>query len=148
VDGTIYRSPTPPTEEALITATATIAHEARHAHQWFSMARYVAGGPDKPTAREIGTAVEIPARVARRAHQQPLADGQQGYAKAKRWYLRSLITAQVAMNFAQGELDRAVTDADRKAAQTKLDAAQREYARWYALYEQLPTEADAASVEE
>ena len=44
--------------------------------------------------------------------------------------------------------DRAVTDADRHAAQTKLDQATREYRRWYALYAQLPTEADAASVEE
>jgi hypothetical protein len=112
VNGTIYRSPTPPTEDALVTATATITHEARHAHQWFFMARYVAGGPDKPTTPEVATAVEIPTRVARRAHQQPLAAGQPGYAKAKRWYedvygsglehraevLRSLMSAQVAVN--------------------------------------------------
>jgi hypothetical protein len=162
VDGTVYHSPTPPSEEALITATATIAHEARHAHQWFSMARYVAGGPDKPTVGEIASAVQVPTLVARRANQHPLRKGEQGHAQAKRWYeevygsgrerraevLNSLMSAQVAVKVAQAELDRATTDAERQAAQVELDKANREYARWYALCMQLQTEADAASVEE
>ena len=154
-----FSSATTPDEAALFNATTTVAHEARHADQWFSMARYAAGREDKPSVAAMVAELFIPERVARHAHARPLREGDHGYHQAVEWYdevygagaeqralvLHSLPAAQVALALAQERLDHA-TDANRKALQEAFDAASAEYLHWYRLYAKLPTEMDSERV--
>jgi len=155
-----FSSETAPDEAALLVAITTIAHEARHADQWFSMARYAAGREDKPTVPAMAAELHIPERVARHARSRPLREGEHGYAQAAEFYeevygagseqrakvLDSLMSAQVALVIAKANLDKATDDESRKRLTDAFNAASAEYARWYRLYMRLPTELDAERV--
>src|SRR4051812_2313880 len=77
----------PPDPKTLADLGGTVAHEARHTEQWFTMARYLAGTSRDLTAEAIAAQVGgMPVHVARRARADRLSDGDAGYEQAKAWY--------------------------------------------------------------
>jgi hypothetical protein len=140
-------------------AADTIYHEARHAEQWFRMARLRAGAGKK--AAEIATELEIPPTVATAAEAKPLTGTGTEVAEAKAWYesvygtgsshrdtvLTELPKASAALTKAMSDLaavnkDPAATAAAKKAAADAVEAARTKRADLYKQYRALPEEAD------
>lgn len=143
----------------LADAADTIYHEARHAEQWFRMARLRAGAGK--TAAEIATELELPPSVAKAAEGKPLTGTGTEVTEATAWYesvygsgathrstvLTELPKASAALTKAindQAAVDKdpAATAAAKKAAADAVEAARKKRADVYKQYRALPEEAD------
>jgi hypothetical protein len=143
----------------LADAADTIYHEARHAEQWFRMARLRAGAGKK--AAEIATELEIPPAVATAAAAKPLTGSGVEVTEATAWYesvygsgskhretvLTELPKTSAALTKAiadQAAVDKdpAATPAAKKAAADAVEAARKKRQDVYRQYRALPEEAD------
>lgn len=139
----------------LMESAGTFYHEARHAEQWFLMARLQAGSPAAATA--IATTLGIPGSVASLAATQPLPASHPDRSAAQEWWDsvygpsradRDTLHADLRRSGAashQLELEyrRSIgTPGERAAAQAWLNAANR-HQTLYELYRALPEERDA-----
>jgi hypothetical protein len=143
----------------LADAADTIYHEARHAEQWFRMARLRAGAGKK--ADEIEKELKIPPTVAKAAEGKPLTGTGIEVTEATAWYesvygsasthrdtvLTELPKASAALtkavtDKAAVDKDPASTAAAKKAAADKVEAARTKRADLYKQYRELPEEAD------
>jgi hypothetical protein len=143
----------------LADAADTIYHEARHAEQWFRMARLRAGAGKK--AAEIATELELPPTVVAAAAAKPLTGTGVEVTEATAWYesvygsgsahrgtvLTELPKASAALTKAIN--DKAAVDSNptstagaKKAAADAVEAARKKRADLYKEYRALPEEAD------
>ncbi|MDZ8052277.1 MAG: hypothetical protein RMX68_029975 [Aulosira sp. ZfuVER01] len=139
------------TDEAAADIADTVYHEARHAEQWYMMARMLAG--KGKSAKAIAKEMGIPPNIASSAFSNPLKSGSMEALIAEGWYesvygakadyrdrvLTDLDTKQKALDKAQEQYDKSPTDANK----AKLDKAQQQYDITYDKYRDLPEEADA-----
>lgn len=132
----------------------TIYHEARHAEQWFSMARMLAG--EGKTAAKIAEMMGIPLDIASEAVNLKYAPDSMEALVANGWYesvygvdaqyrentLTELENASKELDEAQKALDKNDTPANQK----RLQRAQERRQRAYDAYHNLPEETDAHRV--
>ena len=144
----------------------TVYHEARHAEQWFRMARLMAGQGQPPD--QIATDLRLPAEIVAEAEKDPLhADGSTEATEAAAWLdsrvgdglahskavMTELREAAAALDAAIAEYERVeknpLVSKRRKAALADaVDAAYERYNQAHAAYQALPVEADAWEVTE
>lgn len=132
----------------------TIYHEARHAEQWFSMARMLAG--EGKTAAKIAEMMGIPLDIASEAVNLKYAPDSMEALVANGWYesvygvdaqyrentLTELENASKELDEAQKALDKNDTPANQK----RLQRAQERRQRAFDAYHNLPEETDAHRV--
>ena len=143
---------------------SAVYHEARHAEQWFRMARLEAGRGKKADA--IAKTMGIPRKIADEAAKSPLAADTPEGKEAETWYesvygvkaaernkiLKDLPVLKQALLDANAEHDRVSKDAGaskdaKDAAQRKQAEAKRKFDEVYAKYLAMPEEADAWKVD-
>ena len=134
--------------------SATAYHEARHAEQWFSMARLLAG--KGRSAARIATDMVIPPGIAAQATTKPLKPGSMealiaqgwfdsvygGNREARRVILEGAVAAFKARNAAKKAFEQDPSEANR----AKLERAEAAFKKANATYENLAEEADAFRV--
>ncbi len=135
-------------------AANTVYHEARHAEQWFSMARMLAG--QGKTAAQIATMMGIPVNIATEAVSIKYAPESMEALVANGWYqsvygvdaqkrentFKEMENAGKEVEAAQKALDQN----DTSANQRRLQRAQERQQRAYDAYHNLPEETDAHRV--
>jgi hypothetical protein len=149
-----------PTFGEVMSATDTVYHEARHAEQWFRMARLQAGKGWK--AWKIATTLGIPVKIAKAAVANPLSGTGADATEASAWFesvygkgskhrektLTDLSKTRKALKKAREALEKLnknpkATQKQKEAAQKKVDEALKKRMETYAAYRALPEEADA-----
>ena len=145
-------------------AAETVYHEARHAEQWFRMARLQAG--KGWNAWKIATKLGIPLKIAKAAVANPLAAGAGTEAtEAGAWFesvygtgrkhrektLKSLPKIRKKLKAARAALAKLdknpkATEKQKEAARKKVEDLEKEAATAYDAYRALPEEADAWDV--
>ncbi len=129
----------------------TVYHEARHAEQWFAMARLRAG--EGRGAAAIAAELGVPARVARAARAAPIRPGSTDAVAASGWYqsvygahsghresvLGRLTAADWAVTEARCRCQRAPSPANDE----RLARAEERLTRVHNEYRELPEENDA-----
>jgi hypothetical protein len=156
VDDDLVRGPAvdPTTGKSRVRpAMGTVYHEARHAEQWFSIARMVAGRSPKPLDAELAARTKIPIAIAQRALDSPIAPGTMEAAIAEGWFDAELGAQKVETESARRQADDAQVEADKaeKLARdqpTEANLARAALARkranvLFAIYKNVPTEGDA-----
>ncbi len=152
-----------PSEENLAGVAGLVMHEARHAEQWFRMARFLAGLGR--TAAEITKRMTIPRRIALAAARAPLRGNGTQIQEARAWYKSTYGADSDERGEVLDTLPGLITRAERRRKayeRIKQDpnatAAQKETARKrakvaatradvvYKKYLALPEEADAFRV--
>lgn len=132
----------------------TVYHEARHAEQFFQMARLEAARGK--SAQDIADEMSIPARIAQAAKNKPLRLGTPEAVEASGWFDEAYgsgapKTAQVYTRVERldGEVKRAEKankDHPSPENQAKLDKLKKQYDEAYADYQNLSAENDAFHV--
>lgn len=142
------------TPEQALNAARTVYHEARHAEQWFQIARYLAGRGR--SAAQIRQAMTIPAHVAAAAAANPLRRGSTESVVAEGWY-QSVYGSQAAARNRTLDEVRAASVAFAAArdaheaeptpeTEAALTEARERFERAHAAYSNLPEEFDAFHV--
>jgi hypothetical protein len=135
-------------------AANTVYHESRHAEQWFSMARMLAG--QGKTAQEIATMMDIPLNVATDAVGQAYDPDSMEALVANGWYesvygvdaahrertLTDLERVDQELETAEADLARSDTPANRQ----KVANLRQRRQRLFDEYHNLPEETDAHRV--
>ncbi|MBE2182642.1 MAG: peptidoglycan-binding protein [Anaerolineae bacterium] len=135
-------------------AANTVYHEARHAEQWFSMARMLAG--QGKSAAQIATMMGIPVTIATEAVSVKYAPTSMEALVANGWYqsvygvdaqkrentFREMEAAGKEVEAAEKALEKADTPVNKK----RLQRAQERHQRAYDAYHNLPEETDAHRV--
>jgi hypothetical protein len=144
----------------------TVYHEARHAEQWFRMARLMAG--QGKSSADIGAALRIPEAIIAEAAKDPLdADGGAEAQEASVWLdsrtgpgkektsevMAELRAAGAALDEAIAAYERVekklLVSKERKAElAAAVDAAYERFNKAHEAYRALPVEADAWEVTE
>ncbi len=132
----------------------TVYHEARHAEQFFQMARLEAARGK--SAKDIADEMSIPDRIAQAAKNKPLRLGTPEAVEASGWFDEAYgsgapKTAQVYARLERldGEVKRAEKankDHPSPENQAKLDKLNQQYDEAYAAYQNLTAENDAFHV--
>lgn len=136
-------------ELALVAGVAR--HEARHAEQWFEMARLRAG--DGLDAAALEAEMGIPLAVAAAAVGQPLVPGSIAASRARAWWdsiygaghdhREATIAGLHASKNAYDEAVRRYHQSPSPATGADVHAAQQAFTPAYAAYRELPEEDDA-----
>ena len=138
-------------------AMADVYHEARHAEQWFWMARMLAGRTPTPSVDQLAKRAEIPGPIAERALGKPFPPGTTEAAIAEGWFdaelgsrradtKRARDRAQAARE-AQFKAEQVARDDPTEANQARAAAAKRRADALFAIYRDIPTEGDAFRAE-
>lgn len=135
-------------------AANTVYHESRHAEQWFSMARLLAG--QGKTAQEIATQMGIPLNIANEAAALPYKPGSMEALVANGWYESVYGVDADYRNKTLTDLEKASTDLeaaeadlaanDTPANRAKVATLRRKHQTLYDEYHNLPEETDAHRV--
>jgi hypothetical protein len=127
-------------------------HEARHAEQWFLMARMLAG--QRRSATQIAVRMSIPPTIATQAIANPAAPGSAeaveaagffesvygGHAEARNQTINEVEALDTKLKAA----DKAFKNDPTPANQAKRTAAKAAFDEAHARYRNLPEEGDAA----
>lgn len=151
-----------PSNAEIMEATDTVYHEARHAEQWFRIARLQAGKGWK--APKIAYQLSIPLKIAKLAVASPLTGTSTDATEASSWYesvygtgrkhrnktLKALSKTREAVEKALAAFKKLAknpkaTEAKKEAARKKLEDAAKKRKEVYDAYRALPEEADAWS---